>query len=68
MVLSTSGNQYKNSLAAGILISELIEYYENVNDKTLPTANLKHINTNASLAFCSRNRKIKKEACLCWVK
>ena len=64
MAIGTSGNQYKNAPVAGVLMSELIEYCENGNDhdKTPPTANLKHINTNISLAFCSRNRKINKES------
>ena len=64
MAIGTSGNQYKNAPVAGVLMSELIEYCENGNDhdKTPLSVNLKHINTNISLAFYSRNRKINKES------
>ncbi|MEM9635251.1 MAG: FAD-dependent oxidoreductase [Pseudomonadota bacterium] len=64
LAIGTSGNQFKNAMVAGRLMSELIEYCENGNDHDAHPLQyaLRHVEHTINTATFSRKRDLTKES------
>ena len=64
MAIGTSGNQFKNAVAAGRLMAQLIDYCEagNDHDNEPLQARCKHIDRSIDMAVFSRKRSINPDS------